>query len=270
MVYRKVIGVLSAVTFVAGLTPLYVSAAEMRLTVSVPHSDADGGVATNELRLGALPFATNDFDLALDLEAFPSPGLSAAIRHMEYPPAQQLLWWDMRAVGFPQVWEVEVGSDRPNANITLSGMAPAAVPNGCSGSRWNLRDVLTNQTTEFGVSATVYSYTNVPGVIRRFVITLAEAFATPPVAPLNLWSPRQGRASVYLAWSGTSDPTVRYHVHREIDHAPVRLTSTPIATTSFVDINVDRTTAVTYRVTAVAESGCESGYSGAVTLAPHR
>jgi hypothetical protein len=270
MVSGTWLGVLRAATLVAGLAPLAVSAAEMRLTVSVPHPDAEGGIARNELRLGALPSATDDFDPALDLEAFLSVGLSAAVRHVEYPPAQQRLWWDMRAPGFPQMWEVEVTSDRLNANITLSGVAPTGVSNGCSGIRWTLRDVQTDQTTEFGPITTVYSYSNVPGVVRRFEVTLAEALATPPAPPSSLWSPRQGRASVYLAWSGSGDPSIRYHVDRETDEGVVRLTGAPIATTSFVDTNVDRTVRVSYRVTAVTSGGCESGSSAPLTLAPNR
>lgn len=269
VVSRRLLDVLSAATLVAGLSPLCVSAAEMRLAVSVAHPDAEGGIARNELRLGALPSATDGFDPALDLEAFLSAGLSAAVRHAEYAPAQQMLWWDTRAMGLPQVWDVEVSSDRSNAVINLSGVAPAAVRNGCSGIRWTLRDVQTNQTTEFGPTATVHSYSNVPGVVRRFEVTLAEALATPPQPPSNLWSPRQGRASVYLAWSGSSDPSVRYHLDRETDQGVIRLTAAPIATASFVDANVDRTVRVSYRVTAVS-NGCESESSAPLTLAPNR
>jgi hypothetical protein len=115
-----------------------------------------------------------------------------------------------------------------------------------------------------------YEYHNTVGVTRRFVVSAAEVLAMSPATPRNLWSPRQGRASVYLAWAATGNTTVRYHVHRETDQGSVRLTATPIATTSYVDIGVDQTTAVTYRVTAVAESGCESDYSTALTLVPHR
>lgn len=255
---------------VAAVVPLCASAAEIRLTVSVPHPDADSGVATNQLRLGMLPAASDNFDPSLDLEAFPAPGLTAAVRHTEYPSAQQLLWWDLRAVEFPKVWEVEVSSDRSNASISLSAAAPATVPNECPGGRWALRDVQTNQTTEFGASATVYTYPNTPGVIRRFVVTAAEGLATPPAPPLNLWSPRQGRASVYLAWSSTAGSGLRHHVYREAGQGPVRLTATPIASTSYLDTGVDRTNPVTYRVTAVDESACESGFSAALTVVPHR
>ncbi|MEW6682099.1 MAG: hypothetical protein AB1451_04120 [Nitrospirota bacterium] len=256
--------------WLAAVVPLVASGAEIQLTVSVPHPDAEGGVATNRLRLGMTPSATNAFDPSLDLKAFPSPGLSAAVWHPEYATAQQSLWWDLREDAFPQVWEVEVSSDRPNASITISGAAPPTVPNDCSQGQWTLRDTETNQIFELGVSPLTYQYLNTAGVTRRFVVRADELSAMSPPEPQNLWSPRQGRASVYLAWSGTDDPSTRYHVYRETAQGTVRLTETSIATASFVDTGVDRTVPLTYRITAVAESGCESGYSTPFTLAPHR
>lgn len=270
MVKRKWIVPFLISLFVVVVVPLRVAASEIRLTVSVPHSDADGGVAASHLRLGMLASATNEFDPSFDVEAFPSPGLTAVVRHSEYSAAHQLLWWDYRADAFPQTWEVEVSSDRPNANITFSGAPPPTVPSGCSRGRWTIRDTQTNQTLELGGSMLTYSYPNMVGVTRRFVVVAAEVSATSPPTPQNFWSPRQGRTSVYLAWSGSDDPAVRYHVHRETGQGTVRLTATPIATASYVDIGVDRAAPVSYRVTAVADNGCESEYSSALTLEPHR
>jgi hypothetical protein len=253
-----------------GVVPLGASAAEIQLTVSVPHPDSDGGVATNRLRLGMTPSASNAFDPSLDLEALPAPGLSAVVRHPEYAAAHQLLWWDLRADAFPQVWEVEVSSDRPNASITISGAAPPTVPNGCSQGRWTIRDANTNQTLDLGASPLTYEYSNTVAVIRRFVVSAVQVSATPPPAPQNLWSPRQGRGSAYLAWSGGATGDVQYHVYRQTDQGTVRLTTTPIGTASYVVTGVDRTAPVTFLVTAVRESGCESGYSVPMTLPAHR
>ncbi len=269
MARKWIIGQLIAWLTVA-VMPLPVMAIELELTVSVPHPDAEGGLATNRLRLGMLDTATDGFDPVVDLEAFPSPALTAAIRHLDYAPAQGMLWWDIRSATFPQAWQVEVNSDQATAVVTVRGTPPATMADGCSRTRWTLRDLQSGQTIDLTSGPTTYSYDNSSGVTRRFEVAAAEELATAPLAPVNLWSPRQGRASVYLAWSGAGDSTVRYHVYRETGQGTARLTSTPVATTSYVDTGVDRTSLVTYRVSAVTESGCESGLSTALAVAPHR
>lgn len=270
MLNRRWIVTCLVVCLAGGVAPLGAAASEIRFTVSVPHPDADGGIATNQLRLGTAPSASDAFDPSLDLEALPSPGLSAVVRHPEYSSLHQSLWWDLRAPTLPQAWEVEVKSDRPNARITLSAPPLPTAPNACSESRWTVRDTETNQTLQLGPTAAVYSYLNTPGVVRRFTVSAAASVDAPPPPPHTLWSPRQGRASVYLAWAGTNSSAARYHVYRETDHGPVRLSATPITTASYVDTGVNRTLTVTYFVTAVGDSGCESGYSVPLTLAPHR
>jgi hypothetical protein len=75
---------------------------------------------------------------------------------------------------------------------------------------------------------------------------------------------------VYLAWTGGGDPAIKYHVYRETDQGTTRLTSSPIATTSYVDTGLDRTMPVTYHVTAVTGSGCESPQSDGHQLMPRR
>ncbi len=250
--------------------PLPVMAIELALTVSVPHPDAERGVATSRLRLGMLDTATDEFDPAVDLEAFPSPALTAAIRHLDYAPAQGMLWWDIRSATFPQAWQVEVNSDQAAAVVTVSGAPPATTRDGCSQTRWTLRDLQSGQTIDLRSGSTTYSYNNSLGVTRRFEVAAVEELATVPLAPVNLWSPRQGRASVYLAWSGAGDPAVRYHVYRDTGQGSARLTSAPIAATSYVDTGVDRADRVTYHVSAVTESGCESERSSALAVAPHR
>jgi len=253
-----------------GIGPSGASAAEIHLTVSVPHQDADGGVATNRLRLGMMPSASNAFDPSLDLEGFPAPGLSAVVRHPEYAAAHQSLWWDLRAEAFPQEWEVEVTSDRPNANVTVSGAAPPTVPNDCSQGQWTIRDRQTDQTLDFGAAPLTYQFSNTVGVARRFVISANAGPAMAPPAPQNLWSPRQGRGSVYLAWSGATRGDLKYHVYRQTDQGMVRLTTTPISAASYVAAGVDRAVSVTFLVTAVTGGGCESGYSAPLTLPAHR
>lgn len=246
-------------------------AAELRLKVSVPHDGAEGGTAVTRLRLGASPQASNGFDPAEDLEAISSPALSAVVRHSDYPAGQATLWWDIRHDDFPQVWSVEVGSDQPNAAVTLSGsFLSAAGQNGCLGSAWSLRDALTGDVVDLTAGSTDYSYRNTAGIVRRFEITATQDPSSPPLAPVNVWSPRQGRTSVYLAWSGATDPSLKYHVYRETDQGTTRLTTSPIIATAYLDAGADRTKITTYYVTTVTKSGCESPPSEGYPLTPHR
>ncbi len=247
-------------------------AAEVSLTVSTPSSAAEGGVAQTRLRMGTVGGATAGFDTQWDVPAPPSPSdalvtLSAGI--VSAPVPGQALLWDFRAETFPQTWILDVTSDHA-APVTLGWQATGA--SACASPSWTLEDTYSGAQVDLSApSGQGYQFIGQAPRTRRFVVTAdAPAAQQPPPAPGNLWSPRQGRASVYLAWAGADDATVRYHVHRETDQGGVRVTPTPIAATSFVDTGVDRAIAVTYRVTAVAESGCESGYSPALTLAPRR
>lgn len=269
MVRKWIIGQLIVWLTVAGM-PLPVVAIELVLTVSVPHPDAENGVATGRLRLGMLDTATDGFDPAVDLEAFPSPALTAVIRHLDYAPAQGMLWWDIRSKTFPQAWQIEVNSDQATAVVTVSASPPATVAEECSRTKWTLRDLQNGHTVDLASGPTRYSYSNSLGVARRFEVAASEALATAPLAPLSLWSPRQGRGSVYLAWSGSGGSAVRYHVYRDTGDGDIRLTPVPIATTSYVDTGVDRSKRSIYRIRAVIESGCESEFSSPLAVAPHR
>lgn len=268
MVRDRVVGQLLVWLWVVGM-PVFASAADLALTVSVPHPGAESGVAVNRLRLGMLASATDAFDPAIDLEAFPASALTAAILHLDYAPAQGTLWWDIRSATFPQAWQVEVNSDQASALVTLSWTPPAA-ETGCAQSRWTLRDIQTGQTIDLTSASANYTYTNAVGVTRRFEVAALQVLSAAPLAPTNLWSPRQGRSSVYLAWSGAGEPEIRYHVYRATNQGVVRLTSVPIANSTYLDTGADLGSAVSYRVTAVTESGCESAPSAALDLAPRR
>lgn len=250
------------------------AAAEVALTISTPSPVAEGGTAQTRLRMGVVAGATAGFDTQWDVPAPPTPSdgtvtLSAGIVPSALLSDQQVLLWDFREETYPQAWAIDVTSDQ-SAPVTLSWQTTGSA-NACAPTDWTLEDTYSGTRVDLSTGIShVYQYAGPLPRTRRFVMTADAPSAQPPPAPGNLWSPRQGRASVYLAWAGTANTAVRYHVYRETDQRAVRLTATPIATTSYLDSGVDRTTAVTYRVTAVAESGCESGSSGAMTLAPHR
>lgn len=250
------------------------AAAEVSLTVSTPSPLAEGGTAQTRLRVGTVTGATSGFDTQWDVPAPPLPSdnfvtLSANVVAASLSDQQKLLW-DFRENIFPQTWAIEVTSDQ-TAPVTLSWQVTGS-GGGCAPVGWTLEDTFSGTRLALNTTSShSYQYMGPSPRTRRFVVTAeASPGQHPPSAPGNLWSPRQGRASVYLAWSGAGDSTVRYHVYRDAGQGTVRLTSTPIATTSYVDTGVDRTNLVTYRVSAVTESGCESGLSGALALEPHR
>jgi len=254
------------------LAALPALAAEVGLTVAVPFVAAEGGVAQNRLRLGLQAEATDAFDPRWDaVAAFPSAVLTAAIVRPGYPVGQRLLWWDVRGDTLPQTWDINVASDQPNAPITMTWTAPPTVADRCALVLWTLQDTLTSLTLDLATNPAPYHYTNQVGVSRRFVVTAASTpTATPPAPPFNLWSPRQGRSSVYLAWSGGGGSVVGYHVYREDGQGRARLTTSPQSATSYLDAGLDVSKPVTYRVTAVDAQGCESAYSAETTIAPRR
>jgi hypothetical protein len=255
-----------------GLVALPVSAAELLLTVAVPSQDAEGGVAKNRLRLGVEARATDGLDPQWDIHAaFPSPVLTAVVRRPGAASNQPSLWWDFRSETFSQEWEVEVTSDQPAAPVTLTWTAPPTVAGQCGQVSWTMRDLLTNQSIDLAASATTHGYANQVGTVRRFLVTAARVpTGSPPPAPFNVWIPRQGRGSVYLAWSGPRDPALRYHVYREDGRGRVRITGSPQGAASYLDSGLDGAGSVTYRVTAVDAQGCESAESPAAVVAHRR
>ena len=255
-----------------GLAALPVSASELALTVAVPSQDAEGGVAQNRVRLGVEAGATDGFDPRWDIPAvFPSPVLTAVIRRPGTSPSDPSLWWDFRSGTFPQEWEVTVTSDQPGAPVALAWTVPPTVAGQCSQVSWTMRDMLTDQPVDLTMSTATYGYTNQVGTARRFLVTAAVVSAgSPPPAPFNAWIPRQGRGSVYLAWSGPRDPALRYHVYREDGRGRVRITASPQSATSYLDTGLDGAGSVTYRVTAVDAQGCESPEAPGAVVAPRR
>ena len=248
-------------------------AADVSLTISIPSPLAEGGTASTQLRMGLVPGATSGFDTRWDVPAPPAPSgnvvtLSAGIQ----PPSvsnQQLLW-DFREVALPQSWTINVTTDQPDS-VTLAWTTTGS-GNACAPLTWSLEDLYSGARVDLDATAPgKYDYSGPTPRTRAFVIRADAAPTQPqPSSPVNLWSPRQGRSSVYLAWSPSSGSSVRYHVYRENDQGKARLTLLPIAGTAYVDTGIDFTKPVTYYVTAVASTGCESPQSNAYRLTPRR
>ena len=247
-------------------------AAQLSLTVSTPSPLAEDGTARTRLRLGLLPVATDGFDTRWDMVApsAPSPivSLAAEIQHPTYPTGLQSMVWDFRNETFPQEWRIEIASDQ-DTPITLTWTPPdAAAP--CASIAWTLFDTASGSTVDMASNAN-HSYPNPAGGTRQFVVrAAASAITAPPPAPFNVWIPRQGRGSAYLAWSGPRDPALRYHVYREDGRGRVRITASPQGAASYLDSGLDGAGSVTYRVTAVDAQGCESADSPAAVVAHRR
>jgi hypothetical protein len=203
----------------------------------------------------------------------PSENLVTLSASVVPPPSatdQHKLLWDFREEAFPQTWTIEVTSDQ-TAPITL-GWTTTGSGNPCTAVEWSMEDLYSGARLTLNAdSGQGYQYSGPGPSTRRFVVTAdAVGAQSPAAAPRNLWSPRQGRTTVYLAWTGSSDSTVKYHVYRATDQGTTRLTPEPIAATSYVDTGLDRTKPVTYHVTAVTGSGCESPQSNGYQLMPRR
>jgi hypothetical protein len=268
------LGGLSALTIWLGVASA-TAAAEISLTVSTPSALAERGTAQTQVRIGTVTGATSGFDTRWDVPAPPTPSnglvtLSAGVVPSLPPSDQPILLWDFREGVFPQTWVIDVTSDQ-TAPVTLSAQT-AGDDNACAPVEWTFEDTYSGTRVNLNASASyAYQYMAPAPRTRRFIVTAETPLAQqPPSVPRNLWSPRQGRASVYLAWSGAGDPAIRYHVYRDTGQGSARLTSAPIAATSYVDTGIPRTDRVTYHVSAVAESGCESERSSALAIAPHR
>ncbi len=249
-------------------------AADVSLTISIPSPVAEGGTASTQLRMGVVPGATAGFDTRWDVPAPPTPSenlvtLSAGIVTPPSGNNQQLLW-DFRDETLPQSWTIKVTTDQPDP-VTL-GWTTTGSGNPCSPLTWSMEDLYSG--TRMDLDATVpheYHYSGPVPRTREFMVTADAAPTRPqPSSPTTLWSPRQGRASVYLAWSPSGDSSVNYHVYRETDQGSNRLTTSPIAATAYVDTGVDLTKPVTYYVTAIVPTGCESPRSNGYRVTPRR
>lgn len=249
-------------------------AAEASLTVSIPSPLAEGGTASTQLRMGLVSGATPGFDTRRDVPAPPAPFESLVTLSARVLPAPSLtgqppLLWDFRDETLPQSWTVEVISDQA-APITLDWSAIGSGDT-CAPITWSIEDQYSGARMEMSAGpGHEYHYSGPGPRTRRFVVTANAALGQFPAAPVNVWSPRQGRTSVYLAWTGSGDPSITYHVYRETDQGTTRLTPLPIAATSYVDTGLDRAIPVTYHVTAVTGSGCESPRSDGPHLRSRR
>ena len=157
----------------------------LSLTVSVPYTGAEQGVAKNSLAAGIKQTATDDFDNLWDIPAFFSPGLvteplRAYFHHEEYTPTEQFLWRDFRADQFPQQWDLYTQPSEPGVETTLSWSATdlSGLPSSVS---VRLMDIDGGGQELDMRSVSVYTYHHEdPTRPHRFQIVVDEPSTSPP------------------------------------------------------------------------------------------
>ncbi|MFQ5456680.1 MAG: hypothetical protein ACE5EA_10885 [Nitrospirota bacterium] len=236
---------------------------QIDLQISLPHPNADGGVAQNRLIAGADPSATDGFDNIWDTVALPSNTLQVYFYHPEYNSSQNYLWRDIRTLNLPQKWEINITSNQDNTPITLAwNLHQVSNNNNCQGRMFKLIDSNGNEVDMS--NSTSYTYINVSNTKTVFYLQAADMSSIqPPFSPVNLWSPRQTKRNVILAWSKNIEDNVRYNIFRSITSGNnyIKLNPSPINRNKYIDKGTTEGNTYYYVVTAVDPYGCESGYS---------
>ncbi|MCG3116482.1 MAG: fibronectin type III domain-containing protein [Candidatus Manganitrophus sp. SA1] len=248
----------------------------MVLNFSIPDPLAPNGAFQNRLILGVDPFADDRFNNQWDTVALPAGPLQATFPHPEYPShpdyiaGSEWLWQDIRSNDQPShIWDIDVSSDRAGANIILSWTFKTA-DNLCQRPVVRLIDATRGVTTEISPGGGSYAFPNGDQPTRLVVDFTEGASAPPPPPPTNLWSPRQGKESILLSWSGLIESDLLgYHLFRRASGqtAYTQITSQPVTSLSFLDGNLSPGETYFYKVTAVNPDGCSSGDSNEISVA---
>lgn len=237
---------------------------QLSINISVPYASGEGDKATQVITAGMRLTALDAYENTWDTVAMGSTILSAYAYHPEYAPAYQFLARDYRSDSYPKQWDAYVSSDQDGQPITMAWSLPATTMNACLGITVSMTDVTAG--TAIDLMQPTYVYTNNAGAPRQFQLTASQVVETPPLAPVNLFSPRTGTTSVLLAWTGTAGIS-GYHIYRK-DPGSIeyrRWTVAPAPTAKYVDSDVNPGS-YSYLVTAVTATGCESGPSNELTV----
>ena len=239
---------------------------QLSINISVPYTMGEGGEATQRVTAGTRLTALDAFDNTWDTIALGSTILSAYAYHPEYAPAYELLARDFRFDRYPQQWDFYIVSNQDGQPVTLAWSLPATSMGACLGMTLTLTDVTAGTTVD--LTQPTYGYTNSAGVMRQFQLDATQVVETPPLPPLNLFSPRTGTTSVLMAWAGVNSPSVvGYHVYRKAagETAYQRLTTTSSTVAKYLDSGLSPAS-YSYLVTALTATGCESGPSNELTV----
>jgi len=252
----------------------------MVFTISVPDSNADGGMLVNRLEAGTLSTGTDLFDNDTDVKALMAGSVQAAFTHQgetSYPPYLQLLWRDIRADGLSKSWKIMVISQQSGFPVTVAWTAPPTIPSDtCHLGAVSLKDQTTGQSIDLN-SVHSYSYSSNGTVsspeVRFFIFTVSSIPQNAPPVPTGLVSTGgisslPGYYFIRLAWKADAPANLAgYNIYRSTSSRGgyVRLNAVPILNNWYLDKQVKTGTTYYYVVTAVGTNGCESGYSKQTT-----
>ncbi|MBI3811726.1 MAG: hypothetical protein HY283_05925 [Nitrospirae bacterium] len=242
----------------------------MDFGVSVPDSNADGGLLVNRLEAGSLSTSTDLYDNASDVVALLAGPVQASFTHegeTTYPGYLQLLWRDIRAAGLPKSWTIKVVSQQSSSPVTVAWTAPPTIPSdSCHLGMVSFQDQTTGQLIDLN-AASSYSYasngTGGSPEIRLFTLTLNSISQNAPATPTGLES-RSRKSYIQLRWTANkSTDLAGYYVWRStsIGGGYVRLNTVPTLDYKYLDQNVVAGTAYHYVVTSAGTNGCESSFS---------
>lgn len=246
----------------------------MVLDFSIVDPTAPGGAIQSRLVLGADPSATAGFDSAWDTVAAPSSVLNVTFPHPEYlndpnhVEGSDFLWRDIRGnSASTQSWQIDASSDRSGSTTTVSWTFSPS-----SGLCQHPILTLTDQThgaVESLPPTGSYSFPN-GAAPTRLIISLDQGNALPPPPPpTGFWSPRQGKDTILLAWSGQNESNLLgYNLFRrapgQTDY--VKISPQPLTAMSFLDASLAPGTYF-YKIAAVNTDGCSSLYSNEISVA---
>lgn len=252
----------------------------MSMDLSIPDVSTPRGVIQNRLVLGVDSSATDAFDNEWDTVAlwsflpYWSNSLRAAFPHPEYLSNSnyiantEALWQDIRGNNQPSHrWNIEVSSDRLGTDTTIYWTFNTSTSQ-CQHPVLTLIDVTHNAVLPVSGNGS-YTFPNGANPTQLAVDFTQGVAALPPSAPTNLWSPRQGKDTILLSWSGLNEPNLLgYHIFRRAasQTSYTRITAQPVTSPSFLDRNLSAGETYFYKVTAVNTDGCSSGESNEISV----
>lgn len=244
------------------------------LNFSIADPSAPGGAIQSHLILGVDPNANDGFNNQWDTVAFPAGPLQVSFPHPEYlnsanyVAGSELLWRDIRGDSQAQhIWNIDSASDRFGTNTTVSWTFTAAA-NQCQHPILTLTDETQGTHIDMNGNGS-YTFPNGASPTRLVIDFTQGTAALPPPPPSNLWSPRQGKDSILLSWSGKNDSnflgyTLFRRAPNQTNYAQINVQ--PITMTSYLDTHLTPGETYLYKVTAVNTDGCSSVDSNEISV----
>ncbi len=255
IIYKLLFTIFCSMLCTLSFLPLDANAsAEWELTLRV---EAETG--HNQLVLGADSTATDGYDSLWEVYAMLGGEIEAYFPHPEWNMVHQVFWRDIRAKasGMTTEWSFVVDSSLNNYDFTV---------------KWDISRVpddytifLTDDTTAQQMDMrliTSYSFLYTDCRTFRVAVYVPPDIA-PPDLPQNLRG-KSSKAGVILSWKRNRELDIAgYNVYRSTIHGSgyQKINSSLISVPKYIDKQIVKGTTYYYVVTAVNNSGVESGYS---------